>query len=70
LGGGGRRRQYIYSKKTDRKFASLKFSTSCPLVLLVNCWEAKKVKCWKWVILSRKQRRKMSRYNTGAEFYI
>jgi hypothetical protein len=33
-----------------------------------NCWEVNKVKCWKWAILSRKQRRKTNRYYTGAEF--
>jgi hypothetical protein len=31
-------------------------------------WEVNKAKRWKWAILSRKQRRKMSRYYTGAEF--
>jgi hypothetical protein len=70
--GKGRDRQHIYSIKKTENLRLWKFPRPARLSFWfadrANCWEVNKVKCWKWAILSRKQRRKMSRYYTGAEF--
>jgi hypothetical protein len=65
-------RQNIYSTKLTENLRLWKFPRPARLSFWfadrANFWEVSKLKFWKWAILNRKQRRKMGRYYTGAEF--
>jgi len=69
---GKRRDRTLFYKKLTENLRLWKFPRPARLSVWftdrANCWEVSKLKFWKWTILNRKQRRKTSRYCTGAEF--